>query len=334
MGSHWAGRIRQQGYAGPVIDSIGHLVRAFDTEENDVLIGVTEANGVAPLREVTSISQLLHLDLADLRSALSRTGPPIPFEQVRFLPPIDGVMEVWAAGVTYLASREARIEESGDRDVYRRVYEAERPELFFKSPGWRVVTDGEPIAVRDDSPNNVPEPEIGLVLNSRGELVGFTMVDDVSSRTIEGANPLYLPQAKVYDGCCALGPSIVPRWLVTDETDIGINMTITRERSPIFVGESSTGRMKRSFAELTGFLFRQLTFPDGVVLATGTSVVPPLTTTLSVGDLVEISIDGLGRFTTPVAPADAVGAWLAERRADPNLSFGHESGSHAGDEAS
>jgi 2-dehydro-3-deoxy-D-arabinonate dehydratase len=334
MDSPRAGRIRQQGYAGSVIDSIGHLVRAFDTKEDDVVIGVTEADGVAPLREVTAISQLLHLDLADVESAVSRTGPAIPFERVRFLPPIDGVMEVWAAGVTYLASREARIEESGDRDVYRRVYEAERPELFFKSPAWRVVTDGEPIAVRADSPNNVPEPEVGLVLNSRAELVGFTMVDDVSSRSIEGANPLYLPQAKVYDGCCALGPSIVPRWLVTDETDIGIKMTIRREASALFVGESSTGRMKRSFAELAGFLFLQLTFPDGVVLATGTSVVPPLTTTLSVGDMVEISIDGLGRFTTPVAPADAVGAWLAERRADPKIAFGHESGSHAGGEGS
>jgi 2-dehydro-3-deoxy-D-arabinonate dehydratase len=193
-----------------------------------------------------------------------------------------------------------------------------------------VVTDGEPIAIRGDSANNVPEPEVGLVLNSRGELVGFIMVDDVSSRTIEGANPLYLPQAKVYDGCCALGPSIVPRRLVPDEANFGIKMTITREGDPIFAGESSTGRMKRSFAELAQFLFLQLSFPEGVVLATGTSVVPPLTTTLSHGDLVQIDIDGLGGFTTPVAPAAAVGAWLAKRRSDQTIVFDYGAQSRSG----
>jgi 2-dehydro-3-deoxy-D-arabinonate dehydratase len=303
------------------MDQLGHLVRVVDTKNGGVVLGVVEVGGVAPLRNVEAISELLQLELAVIESEMSETEPPIPFDRVRRLPPIDGAMEVWAAGVTYRASREARVEESGDRDVYRRVYDADRPELFFKGSAWRVVTDGEPIGIRDDSPNNVPEPELGLVLNSRGELAGFTMVDDVSSRTIEGANPLYLPQAKVYDGCCALGPSIAPRWLVTDETAMAIRMTITRNGDPVFFGESSTGQMKRSFAELARFLFLQMTFPEGVILATGTSVVPPLTTTLIHGDVVEIEIDRLGRFATPVTSATAVGRWLSRRRSDPTLAF-------------
>jgi len=303
------------------MDQLGHLVRVVDTKNGEVVLGVVEAGGVAPLRNVEAVSELLQLELAVIESEMSETEPPIPFDRLRRLPPIDGAMEVWAAGVTYRASREARVEESGDRDVYRRVYDADRPELFFKGSAWRVVTDGEPIGIRDDSPNNVPEPELGLVLNSRGELAGFTMVDDVSSRTIEGANPLYLPQAKVYDGCCALGPSIAPRWLVTDETAMAIRMTITRDGDSVFFGESSTGQMKRSFAELARFLFLQMTFPEGVILATGTSVVPPLTTTLIHGDVVEIEIDRLGRFATPVTSATAVGRWLSRRRSDPTLAF-------------
>jgi 2-dehydro-3-deoxy-D-arabinonate dehydratase len=306
------------------MDRLGHLVRALDTDSGDVVIGVIEAGGVAPLRGVLTISELLRLDLEDIESELARTGQPVPFDRVRLLPPIDGSTEVWAAGVTYLASREARVEESDDREVYRRVYNADRPELFFKASAWRVVTDGEPISVRHDSPNNVPEPEVGLVLNRRGELFGLTMVDDVSSRSIEGENPLYLPQAKVYDGCCALGPSIAPRSVVADERGIGIKMTITRGGETVFSGGSSTGQMKRSFSELARFLFLQLTFPEGVILATGTSVVPALTLSLEQGDVVGIEIDGLGRQVTPVAPATEVGSWLSGRRLDPTLVFGGE----------
>jgi 2-dehydro-3-deoxy-D-arabinonate dehydratase len=306
-----------------VNDRVGHLVRAVDTHTREVVVGVLGSDGVRPLQNVDAISQLLQLEPVTIESEMSRTGPPIPHDRIRILPPIDGDMEIWAAGVTYMASREARVEESDDREVYRRVYEAERPELFFKAPAWRVVTDGEPIGIREDSPNNVPEPEVGLVLSRRGELVGITMVDDVSSRTIEGANPLYLPQAKVYNGCCAAGPTIAPRWLVADENAIGIGMTIRRDGAPIYVGESSTARMKRSFEELARFLFLELTFPHGVILATGTSVVPPMTTTLCPGDVVEIEIDWLGRLVTPVATAAAVGRWLSERRSDPTLAFAH-----------
>lgn len=293
----------------------------MDERDGDVIVGVITDGGVARLQGLSSISEILRGDLADVDACMSRRGEIRPTEHLRLLPPIDGATEVWAAGVTYLASREARVEESDVSDVYQKVYDAERPELFFKSQSWRVTTDGEPIAVRSDSPNNVPEPEVGLVLNRHGDLVGYVIVDDVSSRSIEGENPLYLPQAKVYDGSCALGPSIIPRALVPDETALGIRMTIRRGEGIVFQGESSTSRLKRRFAELSEFLTRQSTFPDGVILATGTSVVPALTMTLEVGDTVEIEIDHLGDLTTPVASATAVGDWLAMRRDDPGLRF-------------
>ena len=299
----------------------GHLVRALDLDRGRLVVGIGQSDGVAPLLDRQRVSELLRLELEAFEDALSRVDAPIPFDRLRVLPPIDGPMEVWAAGVTYQASREAREEESGDRDVYRRVYDAERPELFSKGPAWRVVTDGEPIGIRDDSPNNVPEPEVGLVLNAMGQLVGFVIVDDVSSRTIEGENPLYLPQAKVYDGCCALGPSIVPASLIADPGSMDITMTITRDGSTIFEGESSTARLKRGFDELAEYLFRQMSFPQGAVLATGTSVVPPMTTSLVIGDLVDIAITGLGRLASHVAAASEVGRWLVARRLDPGVLF-------------
>jgi len=303
------------------MERIGHLARAVVIAGGQVVVGVVTRDGVAPLRGPGSISELLQMDLGDIEIEMSHLDPAIPFQALLPLPPIDGVMEVWAAGVTYLASKEARVEESDDREVYRRVYDAKRPELFFKSPPWRVVTDGEPIGVRGDSENNVPEPEVGLVLTGRSELFGFTIVDDVSSRSIEGANPLYLPQAKVFDGCCALGPSIAPRWLVPEPSAMEIRMTIRRSSDVVFFGESSTSRMKRSFDELSRHLFLDLDFPEGAILATGTSVVPPLAMTLVPGDSVEIEITGLGMLTTPVQEATLVGDWLSQRRIDPRIRF-------------
>lgn len=302
-------------------DLVGHIVRALDLDRGDLIVGIGQVGGVAPLPGVDSVSDLLRLGVDDLAARLARVEAPIPFHRLRTLPPIDGATEVWAAGVTYLASREAREEESGDREVYLRVYHAERPELFAKGLAWRTVTHGEPIGIRDDSPNNVPEPEVGLVLNDKGQMVGFTIVDDVSSRAIEGENPLYLPQAKVYDGSCAIGRSIVPAWLIPNRGAMEISMTVTRGGAPIFAGASGTNRLKRDFAELAGYLFRQMSFPDGVVLATGTSVVPPMTTSIVVGDMVEIEITGLGKLATPVAAASEVGRWLVARRLDPGKPF-------------
>jgi 2-dehydro-3-deoxy-D-arabinonate dehydratase len=210
-------------------------------------------------------------------------------------------MEVWAAGVTYRRSREARVTESERAaDVYELVYDAERPELFFKSVAWKVTGDGGRIAVRADSEIDVPEPELGLVLNSAGEIVGYTVVDDVSSRTIEGVNPLYLPQAKIYLGACAVGPAIRPAWEVADPYALEITLSISRSGQTVWDGKASTSELHRRLDELAGYLFRADVFPDGAVLSTGTSLVPDLPFTLRDGDTVTIGIGEIGTLTSEV----------------------------------
>ena len=220
---------------------------------------------------------------------------------VAVLAPVDA-QEVWAAGVTYERSKVARMEESeSGGDFYDRVYEAERPELFLKATPRLVVGPNQPVRVRRDSTWDVPEPEMTLVLSSAGRIVGVTVGNDMSSRSIEGENPLYLPQAKMYDGACALGPMIR---IVDDELDLralAIRLTISRGGSAAFTGETSTARMRRTPEELAGWLFRELEFPDGALLMTGTGIVPPDDFTLRSGDVVEIAIDGVGVLTNPVA---------------------------------
>jgi 2-dehydro-3-deoxy-D-arabinonate dehydratase len=187
--------------------------------------------------------------------------------------PIDPYQEVWAAGVTYLRSRDARKAESATADIYQKVYEADRPELFSKSLGWRVSGDGETIRIRKDSHWNVPEPELVLVINRHKEIVGYCAGNDVSSRDIEGENPLYLPQAKVYNGSCGLGHGILlcePEMI----TDIPIRLTIQRGNEIVFDGGANTSMMKRKLSELAEFLTRELDFPQGVFLMTGTCLVP------------------------------------------------------------
>lgn len=205
------------------------------------------------------------------------------------LPPIETEQEVWASGVTYLRSRQAREAESATADVYQRVYEAERPELFFKAAGWRVVGPHDAIRIRRDSGWNVPEPELTLVLNRYGEIVGYCAGNDVSSRDIEGANPLYLPQAKVYDGSCALGSGIV---LASAEelAAITISLEVVRDGECIFSGATDLGRMKRRPQELADYLFRELTFPWGAFLMTGTGIVPDESFTLRPGDMVHVRV--------------------------------------------
>ncbi len=202
--------------------------------------------------------------------------------------PIDPQQEVWAAGVTYLRSREARKAESSVADMYQKVYEAERPELFSKSLGWRVSGNGGPIRIRRDSNWNVPEPELVLVINSRREIVGYCAGNDVSSRAIEGENPLYLPQAKIYNGSCALGHGIL---LCEPETiqDLPIRMEIQRAGKTIFSGEANTASMKRTLPELVEFLTCELDFPQGVFLMTGTCLVPD-NFTLQAEDVVIIQV--------------------------------------------
>jgi 2-dehydro-3-deoxy-D-arabinonate dehydratase len=222
---------------------------------------------------------------------------------LRLLAPLTR-QEVWAAGVTYLRSREARIEESaGGGSFYDRVYHAPRPELFFKANARRVAGPHEPVRIRRDSRWNVPEPELALWVNSRGKLTGFTIGNDMSSRDIEGENPLYLPQAKIYQGSCALGPVIVPCASIADPLwlSLSIQLRITRGDSICFEGCTSTAKMKRSFEDLITYLFREQEFPDGVILLTGTGLVPPDSFTLRSGDVVDITITEIGTLRNPVA---------------------------------
>jgi 2-dehydro-3-deoxy-D-arabinonate dehydratase len=238
---------------------------------------------------------------ADLAAVARGAHEPI-HGAVSVLAPVEN-QEVWAAGVTYERSREARAEETRDRSPYDLVYEAERPELFEKSAGWRVRGPGEPIGIRRDSSWNVPEPELALVLDATMRIVGFTIGDDVSSRSIEGENALYLPQAKVYEGSCALGPAIVPASEASPP--FAIRMRIARGDETVYEDETSTERIVRPFEDLAAWLGRSLAFPVGAILLTGTGLVPPSDVTLLEGDRVRIEIERIGVLENVV---EAVGA--------------------------
>lgn len=223
-----------------------------------------------------------------------------PAADVGLLAPIDR-QEVWAAGVTYRRSQAARMEESeAAASCYDRVYSSPRPELFFKATPHRVAGPGEPLRIRSDSSWNVPEPEITLVLNSRLKLVGFTVGNDMSSRDIEGENPLYLPQAKVYNGCCGLGPCITLAAGMPPVDETHIRLVIRRGGEVAFAGTTSVAKMARSFDELIQWLGRDNSFPQGAFLLTGTGVVPERDFTLQPGDWVAISIDGIGTLSNPI----------------------------------
>ena len=265
-----------------------------------VRVGVMDGAAVRALA-AGSVAELLAMPLDRMRSVVEAAVAPAA-GPVRLLPPVDGLTEVWACGVTYERSSAARQEESDVADVYARVYEAERPELFFKSPAWRVCGDGEPIGIRPDSQISVPEPELALVCNAGAEIVGVTICDDVSSRSIEGQNPLYLPQAKIYAGACALGPGITPAW----ELDLGalaITVSVRRDGTVAWSGETSTASLHRELGELVEYLFLASSFPHGAVLSTGTGLVPELSFTLAPGDEVEIGVAGVGTLTNVVRSA-------------------------------
>jgi 2-dehydro-3-deoxy-D-arabinonate dehydratase len=239
------------------------------------------------LAQTFSLTQLLERPPAKyaamLKAAQGRTRAT-----GAWLAPIE-TQEVWASGVTYLRSREARKSESQTADIYQRVYDAERPEIFFKTNGWRVVGHGQAVRIRKDSAWNVPEPELTLVINAHGDIVGYTAGNDMSSRDIEGANPLYLPQAKTYNGSCALGSGIV---LCDADAmrELSVHLAIVRAGQSVFTGETSIARLKRPLAELVAYLTRELDFPDGVFLMTGTGIVPPEAFTLQVGDFVKVVV--------------------------------------------
>ncbi|MCC7083946.1 MAG: fumarylacetoacetate hydrolase family protein [Pirellulales bacterium] len=266
--------------------------------------GFVEQQAVQPLEPTADLQTLNDLfevrDIASVVAALKPHGPRLPLNEVRLLAPIDR-QEVWAAGVTYKRSKVARMEESETAaSVYDRVYEAPRPELFFKATPHRVVGQDQAVRIRADASWNVPEPELTLVLNSRMELVGFTVGNDMSSRDIEGENPLYLPQAKVYDDCCALGPVVTLVGGMPSRDEVGIHLVIRRERKSVFEGSTSIAQMARTFEDLIGWLARDNSFPKGVFLLTGTGIVPGSDFTLAVGDIVEIAIDGIGTLKNSI----------------------------------
>jgi 2-dehydro-3-deoxy-D-arabinonate dehydratase len=273
-------------------------------------IGLVEGDAVAVLAASDEFPTVSHiLEAQDPAAAVrSLTGKGAHYQSLAstaLAAPIDA-QEVWAAGVTYRRSQAARMEESrGAAGFYDRVYMAARPELFFKATPHRVAGPGQSVRIRQDARWSVPEPELALVLNSRLELVGFTIGNDMSSRDIEGENPLYLPQAKVYEGCCALGPWITLAAAMPAPADIRIDMTIRRGHSIAFEGTTSVGQMARAFDDLVGWLGRDNSFPNGAFLLTGTGIVPGDDFTLASGDEVSISVTGIGTLANRVAQGSA-----------------------------
>ena len=276
-----------------------YLTRYLDPSTLSPRVGAETESGDLYRLDVDDLHDLLSRPLEEIHVLVDSAGQRVR-QPVTWLPPVSGRTEVWASGVTYLRSREARVEESNVGDVYTTVYDADRPELFFKSVAWRVVTDGEPIGIRADSALDVPEPEVALVANSAGELVGYTVCDDVSSRSIEGENPLYLPQAKVYAGACALHRRIRLASAVPDPQNLTVRCSIRRGASVVWEAETSTSRMRRTFDELLSWAFRGDHHPHGMVLSTGTGIVPDLDLTLEPDDVVTIDVEGLGSLSNPV----------------------------------
>ena len=274
--------------------------------ENRPNIGLIVGETVLDLSAegIDRLSSLLEFEgLMPQLNALANTPslPRFALSQVKLLSPVER-QEIWAVGVTYLRSKKARMEESDfSANAYDKVYEAPRPELFFKALPEKVVGPDEAVGIRKDARWNVPEPELAFVLNSRGHLVGYTIGNDMSSRDIEGENLLYLPQAKIYDRSCAVGPCIVVGTNETEARGWQIKLEIQRAGAAAFHGETSVSQIKRSFSELVEYLFRSQTFPHGAVLLTGTGIVPPDGFTLAAEDVIQIEISGIGRLQNPVA---------------------------------
>jgi 2-dehydro-3-deoxy-D-arabinonate dehydratase len=268
----------------------------FGLIDGEDVIDIEAAGGPATLGTALMLSKSdLDFALAGVKESDLRT----PIAEVTLNAPIDW-QEVWCAGVTYMRSRDARMEESQSKSVYDKVYDADRPELFFKGMRFRVAGPGQEIAVRGDSTWDVPEPECALVINSAGEIVGYTIGNDVSSRSIEGENPLYLPQAKVYDKAAALGPVIALDSEIDNPNELSIELTIRRDGEVGFQGTTNTNQLHRTFDDLVRYLYLDNTHFHGAILMTGTGIVPPSDFTLEAGDEVTITIDGIGTLTNPV----------------------------------
>jgi len=280
------------------------LCRFTAAPHPDVRVGLVEGGSVRDLT-VAGVRRLDDLlERADLAEQLTRLRQSVPvarpLDQVQLLTPVES-QEIWAAGVTYLRSKQARMEESDfSARAYDHVYEAARPEIFFKAVPEKVVSSGAAVGIRRDARWNVPEPELTLVISSSGALVGFTIGNDMSSRDIEGENLLYLPQAKIYAGSCAIGPWVVVGAAEDDVRQWTIRLEIQRGDAVVFAGETRVDQIKRRFGELIEYLFRSQTFPRGAMLLTGAGIVPPDAFTLAAGDRVRITISGIGTLENSV----------------------------------
>lgn len=277
----------------------------FENAQSEIHVGLiqneTTLYDLAPLG-VDRLTPLLERDDLEkyLKELSARTPVTQPISGVRLLAPIEK-QEVWAAGVTYLRSKKARMDESEhSATAYDLVYEAARPELFFKSIPEKVVPPNSPVGIRKDGKWNVPEPELALVINSKKKLVGFTIGNDMSSRDIEGENLLYLPQAKIYQHSCALGPFITIGASEEEARSWSVKLRILRGSTEVFSGETTISQIKRTLRDLVDYLFRSQVFPHGAVLLTGTGIVPPDNFSLQAGDQVQINISGVGILSNPV----------------------------------
>lgn len=295
------------------------LCAVWNPSEQTRALCVVEDAGIYPVARFGDVAELLMSHGGTLDVAVAAAGVASEtlgrYEDLAKVDPSPSVLslvapvapvEVWAAGLTYERSRDARMHESSEQDVYERAYEAERPELFFKATGARVVGPGAPVGLRADSKWQIPEPEIALVLDAAGEIVGYTLGNDMSSRDIEGENPLYLGQAKIFAGSCAIGPTVVSAASIQDPYDLEVEMRIVRCDGTAFAGTTSTARLHKRFDVLVAYLKRENWIAPGTVLLTGTGIVPPDEFTLQRGDVVEISCDPIGLLRNRCEPAEAL----------------------------
>ena len=295
------------------------LCAVWNPSEQTRALCVVDDAGIYPVARFGDVAELLMSHGGTLDAAVAAAGvspeslgryddlakiEPGP-EALSLVAPVAPV-EVWAAGLTYERSRDARMHESSEKDVYERAYEAERPELFFKATGARVMGPGAPVGLRADSEWQIPEPEIALVVHAAGEIVGYTLGNDMSSRDIEGENPLFLGQAKIFAGSCALGPTVVSAASIQDPYDLEIELRIARGGESVFEGSTNTARLHKRFEVLAAYLKRENWIAPGTVLLTGTGIVPPDEFTLQRGDVVEISCDPIGVLRNRCEPAEGL----------------------------
>ena len=269
----------------------------LSNKEKAFQFAVTVDGKHSGVEKIPTLTEAMHLTLTELKSAVSKTSGAITGELVA---PISPEIELWGAGVTYLRSRDARKEESGVPDVYQRVYEADRPELFFKSNAVRARGTNSPVGIRYDSDASVPEPEVAIYINRYREIIGYAICNDMTARTIEGENPLYLSQAKIYIGSTAIGPDITPAWLAPTAAEMKIKARILRGTEIAWEAETSLAALNRTLEDLITYLFRCQDFPHGAILSTGTGIVPPLDISLAAADVVEIDVAGVGKLTNTV----------------------------------